>query len=133
MQHEPNRTDPHLDPETFERLGSEALRWITKYLDRAETLPVASRVEPGDIRRSFPATPPETGSSLDDLFEVMDEKIVPGLTHWQSPNWFAYFPCNHSFPSILGELLAAGLGTQGMIWATSPACTELESLMMDWT
>ncbi|MDG2022221.1 MAG: pyridoxal-dependent decarboxylase [Phycisphaerales bacterium] len=132
MQHEPDRTGPHLEPAEFERLGSEALRWITNYLDRAETLPVASRVEPGDIRRSFPAAPPETGTSLDDLFEVMDEKVVPGLTHWQSPNWFAYFPCNHSFPSILGELLAAGLGTQGMIWATSPACTELESLMMDW-
>ena len=130
--HPAHPAHPHMDAATFERLGDATLRWITNYLDRAETLPVASTVEPGSVRRAFPVSPPEHGGSIEDLLDVVDEKIMPGLTHWQSPNWFAYFPCNHSFPSILGEMLAAGLGTQGMIWATSPACTELESLMMDW-
>ena len=124
---------PHMPPETFEAIGRDLLHWISAHLDSAESRPVAAPVAPGDVHRRFPASPPEHGGSLADLPRELDDLIVPGLTGWQSPNWFAYFPCNHSYPSILGELLSAGLGVQGMLWATSPACTELESLVMDWS
>ena len=116
----------------FRRAGHEMIDWIADYWERVETLPVLSQVEPGNVRASLPAAPPQTGEAWADIMADVDELIVPGITHWQSPNFFAYFPANASPPSVLGELLSAGLGVQGMLWATSPACTELETLMMDW-
>ena len=121
-----------MDAEDFKRLGQMFLEWIPRYLDDVEGMPVGHKCLPGEVRAALPKTPPATGEALENVFKDLDSIIVPGLTHWQSPNWFAYFPCNHSYPSILGELLCAGLGIQGMLWATSPACTEVESLMMDW-
>jgi aromatic-L-amino-acid decarboxylase len=97
-----------------------------------ETYPVLSQVKPGDIRARLPEHPPTHAEPFEAVFADFERHILPGVTHWQSPKFFGYFPSNNSFPSILGELLSAGLGVQGMLWATSPACTELETLMLDW-
>src|SRR4029077_3962682 len=94
--------------------------------------PVLSQVKPGEIRAALPAAPPAKGEPFETLLKDVERVILPGITHWQSPNWFAYFPCNASGPGILGDLLASGLGVQGMLWSTSPACTELETHVMDW-
>jgi aromatic-L-amino-acid decarboxylase len=114
------------------RHGGEAMEWVAAYLEQAESRPVRSRVEPGELRRRLPASPPSEGEAFEAVLEDLDRLILPGITHWQSPNFFAYFPANTSGPSILGELLSAGLGVQGMLWSTSPACTELESHVLDW-
>ena len=127
-----NPSSAHMPDEDFKELGARFLDWITRYLDGVEQMPVGPNVEPGDVRAALPASPPETPEDLAEVFADIDQVVVPGLTHWQHPGWFAYFPCNHSYPSVLGELLCAGLGIQGMLWSTSPACTEVESLMMDW-
>ena len=116
----------------FRQAGYELIDWIADYWERAEELPVLSQVEPGGIRASLPKSPPTEPQEWADIMSDVDELIVPGITHWQSPNFFAYFPANASPPSVLGELLSAGLGVQGMLWATSPACTELETHMLDW-
>lgn len=106
--------------------------FIADYLESIESRPVLSRVKPGEIRAKLPAHAPETGEPFADLLRDVEEIILPGVTHWQHPSFFAYFPANSSPPSILGELLSAGLGVQGMLWATSPACTELETHLLDW-
>lgn len=116
----------------FRRVGHDLIDWIADYWERAESLPVLSQAEPGDLRASLPDTPPVAPEQWADIMADVDDLIVPGLTHWQSPNFFAYFPANASPPSVLGEVLSAGLGVQGMLWATSPACTELETHMLDW-
>jgi aromatic-L-amino-acid decarboxylase len=122
----------HMTPAEFRKYGKEVVDWIADYYERIESFPVASQVKPGDIRASLPEHPPEQGESFERMLRDVEDKILPGITHWQSPNFFAYFPSNNSFPSILGELLSAGLGVQGMLWATSPACTEVETLVLDW-
>ena len=122
----------HMTPEEFRRRGRQAIDWIADYYERIETFPVLSRVKPGEIRAMLPADPPETGEEFDAVLADLDRVILPGITHWQAPGFFAYFPANASGPSILGELLSAGLGVQGMLWSTSPACTELETHLMDW-
>jgi aromatic-L-amino-acid decarboxylase len=106
--------------------------WIADYYTRIESFPVLSRVEPGQIRASLPPSPPKHGEPFDAILADIDKLILPGITHWQSPNFFAYFPANASGPAILGDLLSSGLGVQGMLWATSPACTELETHVLDW-
>ena len=126
------RTSFHMTPEEFRRHGREVVDWIADYYERVESLPVLSRVGPGEVRAALPADPPKEGEPFDAVLRDVDSVIVPGVTHWQSPNFFAFFPANASGPAILGELLAAGLGVQGMLWATSPACTELETHVLDW-
>jgi aromatic-L-amino-acid decarboxylase len=121
-----------MGPEEFRQAGREVIDWIAGYLERVEQLPVLSRVKPGEIRQRLPLEPPRQGEPFDRILRDVDEILLPGITHWQSPNFFAYFPSNNSFPSILGDLLASGLGVQGMLWVTSPACTELETHMLDW-
>lgn len=121
-----------MSTDDFRRAGHQMIDWIADYWESIEDRPVLSQVEPGDIRAALPPAPPEHGESWDDIMTDVDELIMPGITHWQSPNFFAYFPANASPPSVLGELLSAGLGVQGMLWATSPACTELETHMVDW-
>ena len=121
-----------MTPDELRRYGKELVDWIVDYHQRIESFPVLSRVEPGEIRKRLPARPPETGESFDAMLRDVEEIVLPGITHWQSPSFFAYFPSNSSGPSILGELLSAGLGIQGMIWATSPAATELETHVLDW-
>lgn len=106
--------------------------WIADYMDSAGDYPVLSRVEPGWVGSQLPDAAPQHGESFDHIMDDVDRIIMPGITHWQSPNFFAYFQANVSGPSILGEMLSAGLGVQGMLWATSPACTEVETRVLDW-
>src|ERR1700756_5730709 len=122
----------HMTPSEFRRRGKEMIDWIAAYYERVESFPVLSQVKPGELRAALPAQAPERGESFDAIMADVERLILPGITHWQSPNFFAYFPSNNSFPSILGEMLSAGLGIQGMLWATSPACTELETHVLDW-
>jgi len=121
-----------MTPDEFRRHGRDVIDWIASYMERVEELPVGSRVAPGEIRALLPKAPPETGEAFDRILADMDDVVLPGITHWQSPNWFGYFPANASGPAILGDLLSAGLGVQGMLWQTSPACTEIETHVMDW-
>jgi aromatic-L-amino-acid decarboxylase len=122
----------HMTAEQFREYGKQVVDWVADYYERIETLPVLSQVRPGEIRRSLPDRPPLHGEAFHSLLEDMDRVILRGITHWQSPNFFAYFPANASGPAILGDLLSSALGVQGMLWATSPACTELEAQVLDW-
>jgi aromatic-L-amino-acid decarboxylase len=122
----------HMSADEFRTQGRAMVDWVADYLDRVGSLPVASRVAPGDVRTALPPLPPERGEPFADVLRDVDEVIVPGLMHWQSPHFYGFFPCNTSGPAILGELLSAGLGVQGMLWATSPAATELETHVLDW-
>jgi aromatic-L-amino-acid decarboxylase len=123
---------PAFDPERFRREGRAVVDWIADYWRTVAEKPVQSSVEPGWVRAQLPPQPPEQPEPLDAVLADIDRIITPGLTHWQHPGFFAYFPASTSGPSILGELLSAGLGVQGMLWATSPACTELETHVLDW-
>jgi len=122
----------HMTPNQFRQWGRKVVDWVADYYERVEELPILSQVKPGEIRMALPDQAPAQGESFEAILEDLDEVILPGITHWQSPNFFAYFPANTSLPSILGELVCAGLGVQGMLWTTSPACTELETQVMDW-
>ena len=122
----------HMTGDEFRRHGRAVVDWIADYYDRIESLPVMSTVSPGEIRSTLPADPPADGEPFEAILRDVDRLILPGITHWQSPNFFAYFPANASGPAILGDLLSSGLGVQGMLWVTSPACTELETHVMDW-
>jgi aromatic-L-amino-acid decarboxylase len=124
---------PHMTPDEFRRIGRELVDWVADYMERVGDLPVRSRSEPGETRAMLPPSPPEQGEAWDDILADLDRVVMPGITHWQSPNFYAYFPASSSGPSVLGELVTAGLGVQGMLWSTSPACTELETHMLDWT
>ncbi|MEI7548106.1 MAG: pyridoxal-dependent decarboxylase [Actinomycetota bacterium] len=121
-----------MTPDDFRLHGHALVDWIADYLEGIERYPVASQVQPGDIRASLPPHPPTTAEPFADVLADLDRVVMPGITHWQHPSFMAYFPGNSSYPAILGELAAAGLGVQGMSWVTSPACTEVETLMMDW-
>ncbi|MCX7871819.1 MAG: pyridoxal-dependent decarboxylase [Verrucomicrobiae bacterium] len=124
--------DFHMTADEFERYGQEVIRWVKNYLRRVEEFPVKPGVKPGEIREKLPSQAPQKGECFDSVLKDLDEIILPGIMHWQSPKFFGYFPANNSPPSILGELVCAGLGVQGMMWATSPACTELETHVLDW-
>jgi aromatic-L-amino-acid/L-tryptophan decarboxylase len=121
-----------MSPEEFRKHGHTVIDWIADYYSRVESFPVLSRVKPGEVRETLPPNPPLQGEPLEAMLRDVEKLILPGITHWQSPNFFAFFPSNTSGPSILGDLLSSGLGVQGMLWATSPACTELETHVMDW-
>lgn len=121
-----------MSPEEFRRAGRAVVDWVADYLERLETFPVRSRVRPGEVRAGLPQAPPERAEPLADLLFDLERVVLPGITHWQSPRFFGYFPANASPEAILGELVSAGLGVQGMSWVTSPACTELETAMLDW-
>jgi aromatic-L-amino-acid decarboxylase len=122
----------HMTADEFRRHGHAMIDWIADYHARIECFPVLSRVEPGQLRASLPANPPQKGGDFDAILGDIEKLILPGITHWQSPNFFAYFCTGGSAPSVLGDLLSSGLGIQGMLWATSPACTELETHVLDW-
>jgi len=121
-----------MTPEEFRRHGHAVVDWIADYQSHVESFPVLSQVKPGEIRASLPPGPPAHGEPFDAMLNDVTNLILPGVTHWQSPSFFAYFPCNASGPGILGDLLSSGLGVQGMLWSTSPACTELETHVLDW-
>jgi aromatic-L-amino-acid decarboxylase len=122
----------HMTPQQFRRHGHAMIDWIADYYETIENLPILSQVKPGDIRRKLPASAPSEPEDFTSILADINKVILPGVTHWQSPNFFAYFPANASGPAILGDLLSSALGVQGMLWATSPACTELETHVLDW-
>jgi len=122
----------HMTPEEFRENGYAVVDWITAYLEGVDELPVLPTVQPGDIASMVPARAPEVPEDFGKLLADLDRVVMPGIAHWQSPSWFAYFPANTSPPSVLAEFVAAGLGVQGMLWSTSPAATEVESRVLDW-
>ncbi|MDP3003534.1 MAG: aminotransferase class I/II-fold pyridoxal phosphate-dependent enzyme [Bacteroidales bacterium] len=119
-------------PDEFRKHAHELVEWMADYMENIENYPVKSSVGPGEIFSKIPDSPPTYPESFDSIIKDIDEIIMPGITHWQSPNFFAYFPANTSPPSILAEMLIATLGSQCMIWETSPAAAELEEKMMIW-
>ena len=122
----------HMTPQQFREYGRAVVDWVADYYERIETFPVLSRAKPGEVRQALSVEAPQRGEAFGALLRDIEEIILPGVTHWQSPNFFAYFPANASGPAILGDLLSSALGVQGMLWATSPACTELETRVLDW-
>jgi aromatic-L-amino-acid decarboxylase len=121
-----------MTPEEFRLSGYAVVDWIARYMEELEDYPVLSPARPGEIRARLPPRAPEAGEPLEAMLRDLDEIVLPGVTHWQSPNFFAYFSANASAPAILGDLVSSGLGVQGMLWATSPAATELETHVLDW-
>jgi aromatic-L-amino-acid decarboxylase len=121
-----------MDSAEFGKHAHHLVDWMTDYLEKIDSYPVKPRVQPGEILRQIPKSPPENGESFDTIFDDFKSIVLPGMTHWQHPAFFGYFPANNSEPSILAEMLTATLGAQCMSWVTSPAATELEERMMQW-
>ena len=127
--------DRNADPRdiaAFRSQGHAVIDWIADYWERVGDLPVQSQLRPGAVRERLPASAPEMGEAFEDILADVDQILLPGITHWQSPKFFAFFPANNSGASVLGDSISSGLGVQGMVWATSPSCTELEMAVMDW-
>ncbi|MER7331859.1 MULTISPECIES: pyridoxal-dependent decarboxylase [unclassified Micromonospora] len=122
----------HMTPDEFRRAGHAVVDWIADYWATVGQRPVTSQDPPGAVAAALPAGPPEHGEPVEAVLADLDTLVAPRLTHWQHPGFFGYFPANTSGPSVLGDLVSSGLGVQGMLWATGPACTELETVMLDW-
>jgi len=118
--------------EEFEEYGRRALGWAAEYLAHPGRHPVLAQVRPGDVKRALPAEPPRRGESMERILEDFQRTIIPGITHWNHPAFFAYFAITGSAPGILGELLASTLNVNAMLWKTSPAATELEEVTLGW-
>ena len=121
-----------MSAEEFRRLGHEIIDWIANYFEHIEELPVLAQIEPGDLKAQLPTSPPADGESMADILADIDRLIVPALTHWSHPSFFAYFATSTSAPGIFGELLSAAFDVKSMLWRTSPASTELEEVTLDW-
>lgn len=121
-----------MDKEEFKRFGYKFVDWVADYLNEAGKYPVCAPLKPGQIRNQLPHQAPQKGEPMEKIFQDFQKIILPGITHWQHPSWFAYFPANNSPPSILAEFLTAGIGAQCMIWRTSPAAAELEEHVLEW-
>jgi aromatic-L-amino-acid decarboxylase len=117
---------------SFREYGYRFIDWLADYFEDLEKYPVKPNLKPGEIRRRLPESAPFKGEGMEAIFQDFKDIILPGITHWQHPSWFAYFPANNSPPSVLAELLTAGLGAQCMVWQTSPAAEELEERVMEW-
>jgi aromatic-L-amino-acid/L-tryptophan decarboxylase len=118
--------------EEFRRHAHTFVDWMADYMDQVERYPVRAQVKPGEIAARLPAAPPDVGEPIEQIFADFQSVLLPGVTHWQHPSFFAYFPANTSPPSVLAEMLTATLGAQCMLWQTSPAATELETRVLDW-
>ncbi len=118
--------------EDFRRFGHQLIDWISDYFENIESLPVLAQIEPGTLRDQLPSEPPETGEAMDAIIADLDRLILPALTHWSHPSFFAYFATSTSAPGIFGELLSAAFDAKAMLWRTSPAATELEEVALDW-
>jgi aromatic-L-amino-acid/L-tryptophan decarboxylase len=137
-----NKPGPEIDQATpafgdmstaeFRRHGHELIDWIADYFERIEELPVLAQIEPGQLKAQLPAAPPADGEPMADILADVDRLIVPALTHWSHPSFFAYFATSTSAPGIFGELLSAAFDVKSMLWRTSPASTELEEVTLDW-
>lgn len=121
-----------MDSNTFRQYAHQFVDWMADYMDGVEDYPVKSQVKPGEIYQQIPTEMPKRGEPMDAIFQDFQDKILPGITHWQSPNYYAYFPANVSPPSILAEMLMSTMGAQCMKWETSPAAAELEERVMEW-
>src|SRR5687768_736241 len=121
-----------MNSEQFRAHAHALVDWMADYVDRVGERTIVPAVLPGDIRRGLPARAPESGEPFERIAADFERIILPGMTHWNHPGWFAYFPANNSPPSVLAEMLTATLGAQCMSWQTSPAATELEQVVMDW-
>jgi aromatic-L-amino-acid/L-tryptophan decarboxylase len=121
-----------MTPEEFRRAGHQLIDWIADYRARVADLPVMSLLEPGAVRAQLPATPPARSEPFDTVFRDLEQIILPGLSHWQHPNFYGYFPANGELASVLGDYLSTGLGVIGLSWQSSPALTELEEVATDW-
>ena len=121
-----------MDPSEFRRHGHALVEWIAAYLSGSEQYPVLPRVAPGDVRRALPERGPEAGEPFDEIFSDFERILVPALTHWNHPGFFAYFPATTSASGVLAEFLSAALNQQAMLWRTSPAATELEEVSLAW-
>jgi aromatic-L-amino-acid decarboxylase len=119
-------------PDEFRLAGRQLVDLVAEYLETLESRPVSAAVKPGDVRAQLPEHPPAEPEAIEAVIADLHDIVIPGLTHWQHPSFFGYFPANTSYPSILADLVTAGLGVQGMSWVTSPAATEVETLMLDW-
>ncbi|MGH3052549.1 MAG: pyridoxal phosphate-dependent decarboxylase family protein, partial [Gaiellaceae bacterium] len=112
--------------------GAAALEWVASYLERVDGLPVASKVQPGEVRAQLPSAPPHQGEPFTAVLRDLDEIVLPGLIHWNHPRFLGYFATSGSDPGILAELVVAALNVNAMLWTTSPAATEVEELAVDW-
>jgi len=121
-----------MTPDEFRRLGHALVEWVAHYREQMPSLPVMSSAKPGSIRSKLPLAAPEQAGELDTLLPLLDSVVLPGITHWNHPRFFAYFPSKTHLASVLADLVSAGLGAQGMSWQTSPAATEVEEVMMEW-
>src|SRR5688572_2915907 len=121
-----------MNKEDFRRFGHELIDWIADYFDRIDDLPVLAAIEPGDLKAQLPNAPPKQGEPMEQIIADVDRLIVPALTHWSHPSFFAYFATSTSAPGIFGELLTAAFDNKAMLWRTSPASTELEEVTLDW-
>jgi aromatic-L-amino-acid/L-tryptophan decarboxylase len=121
-----------MTPEEFRKIGHQLIDWVADYRAGIAARPVMARTEPGEIKRQLPAAPPDTPESFDAIFADLDRVLMPGLTHWQHPRFFGYFPSNADLASVLGDYLSTGLGVLGLSWQSSPALTELEEVTTDW-
>lgn len=122
----------HMTPDELRRWGHEVVDWVADYWAGIEHHPVVPDVEPGEVRSWLPPHPPEHPEPFAEVLADLDRVIVPGTTHWQHPGFHAYFPANTSGPGVLADIVSAGLGTQGMLWQTGPALTEVETHVLDW-
>jgi aromatic-L-amino-acid decarboxylase len=127
-----NETSIGMDPEEFRKHGKEVIDWIADYLKNAEKYPVFSLVRPGEIKNQLPISAPATSESMESILADFNRIILPGITHWNHPGFFAYFANSASAPGILGEMIATALNVNGMLWRTSPSATELEEVVTDW-
>lgn len=132
IEEDEEKRDIAMSPEEFRKRGYEMIDFVVNYFERVESLPVRSTVDPGYLAPLLPKSAPESTESWDAIMGDVEKHIVPGLTHWQSPNFFAYYPANTSYPGILGEILSATFNVIGFSWVNSPACTELETVALDW-
>ena len=121
-----------MTPEEFRRHGYALVDWVADYWSGLAEQRVTSAAPPGTAAAALPAGPPADGDGFAGLLDDLDRIVVPNLTHWQHPRFFGYFPANTSGPSVLADLVCAGLGVQGMLWSTGPACTEVETVVLDW-
>src|SRR6188508_2596839 len=121
-----------MTPEEFRRYGHELIDWIADYRAKVAQYPVMSRTEPGDIKKQIPASPPQHAEDFGQVLADLDRIVMPGLSHWQHPSFFGYFPSNGLLSSVLGDFASTGLGVLGLSWQSSPALTEVEEVVTDW-
>src|SRR5690348_10645719 len=121
-----------MTPEEFRKFGYRVVDWIADYRSKVSQLPVMARATPGELKRGLPSDAPEDPEPFEQIFRDLDEMILPGLSHWQHPRFFGYFPANSILASVLGDYVSTGLGVLGLSWQSSPALSELEEVVTDW-